>query len=63
MSEQPMCQTCRRVVVQGGRGTKCVNCWEVEHRICHYISSSRGLRKVLAAIHNEMSNDKHFEGL
>lgn len=60
MSTQPMCKTCQSVVVQGGRGTTCVNCWEVESRICAYLRSSRGLRKVLAAIQNELSNDNHL---
>lgn len=65
MSQQQMCATCQSVVVQGGGhvNSLCVNCWEVEHRICAYLRSPRGLRKVLAAIHNEMSNEKHFEGL
>lgn len=66
-TKQNMCKTCQNVVVQefsGGYGNvKCVNCWEVEHRICAYIRSPKGLRKVMAAIHNELSNDTHFEGL
>lgn len=63
MSAQPMCKTCQSIVVHGEYGTLCVNCWEVERRICAYLRSPRGLRKVLAAIHNEISDDKHFEGL
>lgn len=48
-SRKLACETCGREL---NSGKKCINCWEVEHRLADYLQSAKGrahLRSALAA--------------